>query len=86
MYFSKDGRIVYNMNNILWKRRLKSDWGFINLNLKFFNLFFKLSVYNGTNSVRSSMNIKAVLHEIVNAKIKFEKAYDDLYVRFFVII
>ena len=73
MYFSKDGRIVYNMNNIWWKRRLKSDWGLINLNLKLFNISFKLSVYKCTNSVRISINIKAVFYEIVNAKIKVWK-------------
>ena len=45
MYFSKDGWIVYHKNNIWWKKRLKSDWGLVNLNLKRFNISFKLSVY-----------------------------------------
>ena len=39
MYFSKDIWIVYHMNNIWWKKQLKSDWGLINPNLKLFNIF-----------------------------------------------
>ena len=56
------------------------------MNLKLFSICFKLSVYKCTSSVRSTMNIKAVLHEIVNAKTKFEKAYNDLYAGFFAVI
>ena len=61
------------MNNIWWKRRFKSDWGLIYLNQKPFNISFKLSIYKCTNSVRSTINMKAVLHESVNGKIKVWK-------------
>ena len=86
MYVFKDGYILYHMNNIRWKRRFKSDLGLINLNLKPFYKIFKLPVYNCTNSARSTINIKAVLHESVMPKSKFEKAYDDLDVRFSAVI
>ena len=42
----------------------------------------KLSVYKCTNSVRSTIKLKTVIHEIVNVKIKVWKSHSDLDVRF----
>ena len=42
----------------------------------------KLSVYKCTNSVRSTIKLKTVLHEIVNVKIKVWKSHSDLDVIF----
>ena len=86
MYVFKEGWILYQMNNIWWKRRFKLDLGLIDPNLKPFNISFKLPVYEFTNSAWSTINMKAVLHENVKAKSKFEKAYDDLDVRFSAVI
>ena len=46
----------------------------------------KLSVYKFTNSVRSTIKLKAVLHEILNVKIKVWKSHVDLDVQFTFVI